>query len=299
MHSYPISKEYGLFARFFPPFNRLAFAAASLLLGLLPAALKSDGAVTLRRERIRTADGHALPLVLFVPVNRVCDKLILYLHGGGFAFKGYTCHYRLCRRFAEQCGCTVVYVDYRLCPGHPYPAGLDDCFCAYSWVVQNAARLGVDPQKIIVGGDSAGGCLAVDLTRRALRESAVKPRFQLLIYPVLDSRMQTPSMLRYTDTPMWNARLNRKMWRLYLNGRAYTSPAEAAELAAMPPTYIETAEFDCLHDEGVAFAASLRQSGVPVELNETAGTMHGYDAKRCPTTERAIRRRIDALNRIV
>ena len=118
----------------------------------------------------------------------------------------------------------------------------------------------------------------------------------MLVYPVIDPKMQSDSMKKFTDTPMWNSKLNEKMWRIYSKGQKVFNPLQA-DLSDFPETYIETAQFDCLHDEGVNFADRLSKSGAKCELNETKGTMHGFDIKlQSSTTQSAIDKRIEFLN---
>ncbi|MCM1525088.1 MAG: alpha/beta hydrolase [Ruminococcus sp.] len=298
MKKYGISGEYGIYAKFTPPFNRTVFKAAELILGVIPIFLKSTDKVRITKEHIASSDGADIPLYVFEPVNRRADKAVLYIHGGGFVYKGAGCHYRLCRRFAEECGVTVIYPDYRLAPKYTYPAALNDCLGAYEYMLKNAAVLKIDPKKIIIAGDSAGGCLAAEVTGRTAAEDLTKPCYLMLIYPVLDKNMSTASMKKYTDTPVWNARCSKKMWEYYSGGASFASPAEMTELSGMPPVYIETAEFDCLHDEAAAFGEKLRENGIEVTLYETKGTMHGYDMKSCPTTEKAVKKRIEIINGI-
>lgn len=137
------------------------------------------------------------------------------------------------------------------------------------------------PEKIIVGGDSAGAALASGVALYTLKKGLRVPDAAMLIYPMLDSRMSTESMEKYTDTPLWNSVQNRKAWELYAGvnnlHNPFASPMEAKDLRGFPQTYLETAEYDCLHDEGIAFAHRLEESGVPVVLNETKRTIHGYD----------------------
>ena len=299
MKKYNISKDFGLFANFSPPFNRCVFPVASLMLGVTPKILKDNKYVKIIQKKITTNDKKDINLYIFDPVNLKTDKVILYIHGGGFAFRGHYSHYDLCFTFAKQCSCKVVYVDYRLSPKYKYPIPLNDCFMAYKWIIENADTLKIDINKIIVAGDSAGGCLAVDVTLKAIQENIVKPYYQMLIYPALDKRMITQSMNKYTNTPMWNSKLNKKMWKYYLGDGEYISPGERLDLDGLPPTYIEVAEFDCLHDEGVEFAHKLQNDKIPVLLYETKKTMHGYDIKKCLITEAAIKKRIEVLNKII
>lgn len=298
MNKYNISDEFGSYSKFSSPFNKLLFPISSLALYFNKKSLKSDNDIRVTVEKIKSYDNKEINIYIFEPINFKTDKVLLYMHGGGFAFRGYAKHYSLCRRYALEGNCKVVYVDYRLAPKHQYPIPSLDCFYAYEWIIKNANKLQIDINKIIVGGDSAGGCLAVDVTLKAIEENLVKPCYQLLIYPVLDKRMNTNSMKIYTDTPVWNAKLNKRMWKYYLGDKEYISPNEIEDLSNMPSTYIETAEYDCLHDEGIEFANKLINSGIKVTLYETKQTMHGFDFKDCPITEDAILNRIKALKSI-
>ena len=131
------------------------------------------------------------------------------------------------------------------------------------------------------------------------------PLFQLLVYPVTDRRMNYDSCRKYTDTPMWNAKLSVKMWQGYVQDEnapdiAYASPMEAQSFEKLPSAYVETAEFDCLHDEGIAYANALLEAGVSVELNETRGTMHGFDiVQNAETTKAALAARIKFMRKVL
>ena len=152
--------------------------------------------------------------------------------------------------------------------------------------------------KPMAGGDSAGGALAAAVCQMARDRGTDTPIFQLLVYPVTDRRMDNASCRNYTDTPMWNAKLSEKMWQGYVQNAnaadiAYASPMEAECFEDLPAAYVETAEFDCLHDEGVAYAQAMQKAGIDVVLNETKGTMHGFDiVEKAPTTQAAVAARI-------
>ena len=298
MAKYNISKEYGIFTKFIPPFNRLVFKIASLILGIIPKTLKSDENVKITKKQIKTVDEKNINIYIFEPLKYKTNKVLLYIHGGGFVFKGCSYHYNLCKSFAKDGDCKVVYVDYRLAPKYKYPIPLEDCYSTYKWIIKNANELEIDKNKIIIAGDSAGGCLAVDVTLKSIEEKIEKPCYQLLIYPVLDKRNKTESMKKYTDTPMWNSKLNKKMWKYYLQNNNYISPNERNNLYNISPTYIETAQYDCLHDEAKEFAKKLKESKVNIILNETKGTMHGYDIKNTKTTKEALLKRIEILKNI-
>lgn len=207
---------------------------------------------------------------------------LVYFHGGAFALQSAPCHKKLSCSYALNTPCKVVSVDYRLLPENTFPIGLEDCFAAYRWVLENAAQLGISPNRIAVGGDSAGGALSAGVCLLARDRGIPVPCFQMLIYPVMDERQNSASMKKYNDTPLWNSRLNAKMWKMYLKDglpveKGYASPAEAVSLEGMPPAYVEVAEYDCLRDEGIAFAKALKDSGIPAELYETKRTVHGFE----------------------
>ena len=288
---YPVDRSFGIFSRFSPPFGRGIFVLARAALSLVP---KGSRGVSVRRV---TVAGKVPVRAFLISPKGEKRKLpcLVYFHGGGFVFKAARYHYRNAAAYART-GCRVLLVDYRLAPKYAYPVPNEDCFAAYVWAAEHAAELAIDPARLAVGGDSAGGCLAADVIFRAHRAGLPAPRFFMLVYPVLDRRMQTQSMQAFSDTPMWNARLNKKMWQYYLADGQYRSPAEEGDFSFFPPTYLETAEYDCLHDEGVAFAEKLREQHVPVTVRETSGTMHGYDiVRRSAITQESIMARCAAL----
>ncbi len=288
---YPVDRSFGIFSRFSPPFGRGIFVLARAALSLVP---KGSRGVSVRRV---TVAGKVPVRAFLISPKGEKRKLpcLVYFHGGGFVFKAARYHYRNAAAYART-GCRVLLVDYRLAPKYAYPVPNEDCFAAYAWAAEHAAELAIDPARLAVGGDSAGGCLAADVIFRAYRAGLPAPRFFMLVYPVLDRRMQMQSMQAFSDTPMWNARLNKKMWQYYLADGQYRSPAEEGDFSFFPPTYLETAEYDCLHDEGVAFAEKLREQHVPVTVRETSGTMHGYDiVRRSAITQESIMARCAAL----
>ena len=176
---------------------------------------------------------------------------------------------------------------------------------ALCWVHEHAAELGVDPGRIAVGGDSAGGTLSVTSCLMARdRGAAVQPVFQLLVYPWLDGRNNSDSCRRYTDTPMWNSTLSQKVGPIIHPDPsaiplAYRSPVEADSFAGLPPAYIEVAEFDCLHDDGVLYAELLKKHGIEVEFHEVKGAMHGFDTVfDTPTSQAMLARRCAYIRRM-
>ncbi len=260
--------------------------------------------VKISKKKIPGYQGALIEITLFEPTQLPKGSpCLVYLHGGAFVLKAAPYMKTLVCKYASQTPCKVVYVDYRLAPDHPFPVGPEDCYAAFNWVLQNADELVIDPNRVAIGGDSAGGALTAAVNLMALDRKTPTACFQMMIYPVTDARQETESIKKFIDTPFWNARQTEKMWKLYLkNGfpvkRKYASPIEATSLEKMPPSYIEVAEFDCLHDEGVHFAEALQKNGVQVELNETKGTVHGFEiAEKSELVRQIIAHRIAALKR--
>ncbi|MCL4104232.1 UNVERIFIED_CONTAM: hypothetical protein GTU68_035094 [Idotea baltica] len=230
---------------------------------------------------------------------------LIYYHGGGFAMTYGGPHINMCQRYADETGCTVVFVDYRLMPKHPFPGGVDDCYLVLEWVLDNAQRLGIDSSRIAVGGDSAGGALAASVSQMSLDRGTEKLCGQMLIYPVADSECKTRSATEFTDTPIFNSISNHRMWQAYLCNYVesgipkYASPIHRENFSGLPPAYVETAEFDPLHDEGLAYAERLGEAGISVEVNDTKGTVHGYDAvAKTAISEDSMHRRIAFLKAV-
>ena len=256
-----------------------------------------------RREyQISSEDGTPIRLTVYRPeaVDQALPCLV-YFHGGGFCFRDAGYIHRYVAQYAQGAQCAVVFVHYRTSDATPFPTPFEDCCAALHWVWDNAPELRIDRARIAVGGDSAGGALAAACALRARDEGGPKLCFQMLIYPVTDSRMGTVSMKRFADSPLWNAKLNRKMWAMYLrngvNGTPeYVSPMLVSDFSGVPPAYVEVEEFDCLHDEGIAYAQALRAAGVEVQLEDVPGTFHGFDFFTKKQTSRDIvQKRVRAL----
>ncbi len=293
MGKYPISRELRPFDSFRPPVSRPFLALARAFMGE-PGFLRRDSTLSVTRVHVLRGGGDAELLLIRPSELPSPAPCIFYVHGGGFVFKAARYHYLLAARYARECGCVTAFVQYRLAPAHPFPEPLEDCFGAYMHLLENAAELGIDAGRIGVAGDSAGAALAVGTAMR-LRDSGIRPgpRFQMLPYPFLDAGNDSDSARKYTDTPMWNSRLSAKVTRYTRPDRSsplykYYSPLAAEDLSALPPAYMEAAEFDCLHDDAAAYAERLLRAGVPAELHEIKGTMHGFDivqsssaAQRC------------------
>ncbi|MEU7010292.1 alpha/beta hydrolase [Streptomyces sp. NPDC046332] len=203
---------------------------------------------------------------------------VIWLHGGGFVLGDLDTEHPWATRIALGSGAVVISVDYRRSPEHPFPAALDDTYAVLTWAAEHAADLGIDPERIAVGGHSAGACLAAATALRARDQQGPPIRFQLLNQPGLDDRQETWSQRNFTDTPWMDRGTLTTVWRHYLGARAatpYAAPARATDLSGLPPAYVTTAEFDPVRDEGIEYGLRLLQSGVSVELHHYPGTFHG------------------------
>jgi acetyl esterase/lipase len=260
----------------------------------------------LTRSLIPGTDGHLVPVLIIRPEQpRPPTPALVYFHGGAFVMEGAPAHVENAVRYAREVGCTVIFVDYRLAPRHVFPAGFNDCYAALKWAIANAGTLGIDANRVAIGGDSAGGNLAVSVAQRAAFEDGIALKGLLLLYPAVDLVCDRPSMTLFRDVPPFKGLSAAGVAQLYL-GHApaaplprYASPAEGPR-RGLPPTYVELPQFDPLHDQGAAYAQALRDDGVEVELNEVAGGIHGFDlmAPRCSLTQQAIARRVHFLSGI-
>jgi acetyl esterase len=263
--------------------NPMTIRLGPILPGLASFFTRPERGLSYRKERIRGHDGAMVPLEIATPSGIGSPApCLVYFHGGAFILGGAPQNKNLVFRLAKTVPCKVVYVDYRLAGSHPFPAGVEDCYAALQWTAQNTAALGIDRQRIGVYGESAGGALAAAVAQMARDRGGPLPCLQMLIYPVTDCSMSTGSAQTFTDTPVWRTASNASMWGVYLRSSQapyspYASPMNAASLKDLPPAYVETAEFDPLRDEGIAYARRLETDGVEVTLIETQRTVHGFD----------------------
>lgn len=208
---------------------------------------------------------------------------LLWVHGGGHVMSRPEQDDPLMTRLVLATGCVAVSVDWRHAPEHPYPAAVNDCYEGLQWTARQAARLGIDPSRLVVGGASSGGGLAAGLALKARDASEVKLHGQLLLYPMLDDRSITHSSRAVRHPRVWNEESNRLAWRAYLAGvedgviAPYAAPARAVELGGLPTTWIATAQLDLFVDENVDYARRLIEAGVRTELHVYPAAMHGFD----------------------
>ena len=304
MSKYPIKKEFFPFNHLKPPIKNPQSAGKMGEMMKPPKWLWKDPEISVRIERIAGYKGDTIEVFVMEPKEIKTDNCLIYYHGGGFFFEGAGYHYSNAKAYALNVPCKVVFVQYRLSPKHPFPIPAEDSYEAMKWVYENADTLGISRDKIVLGGDSAGACLAAAVTQMVRdRGLDIKFKFQLLIYPFVDQSMSSESNRRFTDTPMWNSTLSKQMTGGYIQDPnvenfVYASPIEG-DLTGLPTAYIETAEFDCLHDDGIHYGEKLKEAGVEVTLNETKGTMHGFDiVQKAPTTKAAVATRIEYMRKM-
>jgi acetyl esterase/lipase len=217
---------------------------------------------------------------VYTPVGEHPLPVVGYFHGGGWAIGSLDSFDTVARALANAACAIVVSVDYRLAPEHPFPAAVDDCLAATRWLAASASSLSGDPGRLALAGDSAGANLATVVARRLRDEGDSPVRFQALIYPAIDARLNTPSYRDFAEGYGLTALSMKRFWGLYLDGAdgadPDASPLRAGDLSGLPPAFVLTAEADVLRDEGEAYAERLREAGVEVTLRRFDGATHGF-----------------------
>jgi acetyl esterase len=254
--------------------------------GLLALAESVDAKdVPIGRVENRDLPGGAGPIAvrIYTPVAPGAERLpgLVYFHGGGFVIGDLDTHEGLCRILANESGCRVVSVDYRLAPEHRFPAALDDAFAATQWIAEHAPELGIDPNCIAVGGDSAGGNLAAVVCQLAKTAGAPLIALQVLFCPVLHQPGETESRRLFAEGYLLEKASLAWFFEQYCApgtdlGDARLSPLRASDVAGLPPAHIHTAGFDPLRDEGKAYADRLERAGVKVRYTCHDGMVHHF-----------------------
>ena len=301
---YPIHPDFKRWTHMNPPLNGAILPMMQRLISLLFLKERSTADMIAERKIIPVGSDDSIRALWYYPKdvgeNAPC---LVYVHGGGFVWPASPHHYSLAKEYAQRAHCKALFVDYRLAPKYRFPIAPEDCYAAYSWAVRNAEALSIDPNRIAVAGDSAGGQLATVVCLMAKELRQTMPCGQMLIYPAAGN-VETESMRKYTDTPMCNSRDMEKYGKYYrpdpsVGKNEYASPIEADSLEGLPPAYIETAEFDCLRDGGILYAKRLQEFGVPTELYNTEGTMHGFDiVLNSPIVRKCVDRRVAFLKKV-
>ena len=222
-----------------------------------------------------------VPVRVYTPMLGKTLPVLVYFHGGGYVIGNLDSHHRECRTLANQAGCAVIAVDYRLAPEHPYPAAREDAYAATCYVAANPEEFNVDPRRIAVGGDSAGGALAAVVALMARDRKGPRLAFQLLIYPCTDANAKGGSMDEFADGPFLTAQ-GMDWFNANYFSRAedrtdpYGSPLYASDLSGLPPAFVLTAECDPIRDQGEEYARRLQAAGVKVAARRYEGMFHPF-----------------------
>src|SRR5215207_7382195 len=224
---------------------------------------------------------------VFTPARKTWAEArgaLLWMHGGGLVIGAAAADDRFCADLAERLGIVVISVEYRLAPQHPFPAPLDDCVAAWQWVQDAAAARGIDPARVAVGGESAGGGLAAALAQRLLDAGGPQPVAQLLYCPMLDDRTAARRKLDTVRHFAWTNRDNLVGWSSYLQTPPgadavpdYAVPARRTDLAGLPPAWIGVGDIDLFHDADLEYARRLREAGVAVDVVVEPGMYHAAE----------------------
>lgn len=247
----------------------------------------------------------AVPVRMYRPASVTGDiPVLVWMHGGGMILGNHLSEENSNTAFARELGIAVVSVGYRLAPQSPAPAAVEDCYAVVEWLAANAPELAIDPQRIALGGASAGGGLAAATALFAHDRGRIVPAFQLLIYPMLDDRTVLRTDRDTRHARFWRPKSNRYAWSVYLGQEAggatvsdYAAPARRTDLSGLAPAWIGVGTLDLFHSEDVDYAQRLQLAGTPVNLVVVEGAFHGFDVlfKKKPVSIRFREAQRDAL----
>jgi acetyl esterase len=223
-------------------------------------------------------DGHDIPVRIYWPSSEPDLPALVWLHGGAFALGTVDMSDPTARQLAVGAGVVVVSVEYRLAPEHKFPAGVEDCYAAAAWVAKNATEIGVNPDRVAIGGDSAGGTLAASVALMARDRNGPNFAFQLLVYPTTSMRV---SSYEYVDDPFTGASMVNYFWNQYVQSDAdfaspYCAPLAAESLAGLPPAFVVIPEVDITRGDQEAYAQRLAAAGVLTTYKVYSGVFHGF-----------------------
>lgn len=266
-----------------PGADMVALARASLEAKASQSQNDPVDMASVEDRSVMVRDGHDVPVRIYTPhsVGAAPLPVIVYFHGGAWIAGSLGTHDGTCRHLADMSGCKLVSVDYRLAPEHKFPVGFDDCCDITEWIAGSAGSLGIDPSKIVLAGDSAGGNLAAAVALWARDYDGPKIAFQLLIYPVIDCVTVSGSRKDFAEgyfltQPAMDWSTDQYVRQPAERGMWQVSPIYAERLAGLPPAHVITAGFDILKDEGIAYARALESAGVPTTHVDYPDVIHGF-----------------------
>lgn len=248
--------------------------------------LSRGGRFTVSQPSVPGLDGAPeIPLLICTPAGAPVSRPVLYyLHGGGFFCNDHRTGLDQVFATAERFGATLISIGYRLAPEHPYPAQIDDAYAGLLWAADHADELGIDPERIVVTGPSAGGGLSAALALTVRDKGGPRLLGQLLMCPMLDDRNDSASAMQMDGIEFWNRSYNGFGWSSLLGALRggldvpqYAAPARATDLAGLPPAFLDVGSAECLRDEVLSYAAGIWQAGGRAELHVWPGAMHAFD----------------------
>lgn len=288
---YNIDKKFGIWRYMKSPLNKFICGFGNTLLSIIPKHLNTKDTYCSKFQLSN------FNIYIISPKNQKTSGILMYFHGGAFCFKGGPNHFKNLKEYIKRTNLTIVYVDYIMAYKSNEEICINNCLEAYKYILNYHKVLGFDLSNIGFAGDSAGGYISLRVINECFKQKIMLPKYQMLIYPVVSKDKAFNSLINYTDTPMWNSVLNKKMWSFYANNNFFFDPL-LEDISYMPPTYIEVCEFDCLHDEGVMLYNKLTSLNVTCFLNDTLSTMHGYDVCfKHPIVVDSFNRRIEFLKK--
>ncbi|QWT86879.1 alpha/beta hydrolase [Chryseobacterium sp. PCH239] len=234
--------------------------------------------VTMIEELHIPQENHQIPIRIYRPKGRDVQQspAIIYIHGGWFIAGGYETHDAVVRKLANKTGAVVIFIDYRLAPEHPFPAGLNDCIDGVKWVFENAESLGIDTDKVGIIGDSAGATLSTAVSTQLGKHL----KFQVLIYPAVDNQLNSKTWETYENGPVLNKQGGIEAWAGYLpeeeKDNPLAIPVLIRDFKETPPTLIILAEHDPLLDDGKQLSANMENAGVKVKTSLYNDMVHGF-----------------------
>lgn len=223
----------------------------------------------------------SIPVRLFIPKNEGPLPVAIYFHRGGWVYGSIEESEMICRRLANETGAIVAAVEYRLSPEHKFPIPLEDCYDASKWIVENAPAFLGDPNRVVLSGESAGGNLAAAVALMMHKTNDFKIAGQLLLYPVLTSDLEKKHYDNSPDKSLLSYENMQFFWNMYLSSpedgnNPFASPLKSENFANLPSCFIVTAEYDALKHEGARYGKALQMAGVPVQVKNYPGVLHGF-----------------------